>query len=203
MSEQVSLNGYNGGWTNNSKTINQDDYANFGISEITQSTQFRMKVTVQDNSAVLYYAQYDGDTLGEWIKTLEISNIPEDAQTGSIGLMSSKNTLGSVIVDNIKVYSTDYVSYTENFDNWEGTTLVSGANSEIGIFFQQNKTTTTAYVSDGRLYLDASAGKSNYDQLHFLTGMNWTNYTVEADYCFVNKLGWSGLLYRTASEWIL
>ena len=154
-----------------------------------------------DNTATIWYAQYTDGVLGDWVETLTIDNIYEDAQTGSIGFLSSSGSLGSVVIDNIKVYSTSKVSFTENFDDYGDVTLNAGSNagaSGAGIYFQQNGD-TSAYIKDGRLYLDASNGTSDYDQLYFLAGMNWTNYTVEADYGFANLNGWSGLLYRTVS----
>ena len=57
----------------------------------------------------------------------------------------------------------------ENFDSYGDVTLTSGSNASTGIYFQQNATSTTAYIKDGRLHLDGSTAKSAYDTLYFLT----------------------------------
>ena len=201
----VGLNGYDaaysGGWTNNDDNLNKTPLKDLGLSNSFALGQMRFKISVHNTSATLWIAQYTDGVLGSWIKAKEISNIYEDAQTGSIGFMSSNNTLGSIIVDNIKVYTDSLISFTEDFDAYEGTTLSVGKNGGadgLGIYFSkgQDKFAPTSYVKDGRLYLDARSTTSSYEHLYFMTGMNWTNYVVEMDYCEIGANGWIGMLYR-------
>ena len=201
----IGLNGYDatysGGWTNNDATLNKTTLAALGLTNSFASGLMRFKISVHNTSATLWIAQYTDGVLGNWIKAKEISNIYEDAQTGSIGFMSSNGSLGSIVVDNIKVYTDSLVSFTEDFDTYEGTNLAVGKNSGangIGIYFSkgQDKFAPTSYVKDGRLYLDARSTTSSYEHLYFMTGMNWTNYIVEMDYCEIGANGWIGMLYR-------
>mgnify|MGYP003301524469 CR=1 FL=1 len=166
------------------------------------SGQMRFKVSVNNTSATLWIAQYTDGVLGSWVEALRIDNIYEDAQTGSIGFMTSNGSLGSVIIDNIKVYSDSLVSFTEDFDEYEGVTLKAGENNcvdgGIGIYFYQGANKAPSYVQDGRLYIDASSVNANYDHVYFTTGMNWTDYTVEMDVC--TSADWVGMLYRVSGE---
>ena len=201
----VGLNGYDaaysGGWTNNDGELNKTTLAKLGLSNSFASGQMRFRISVHNTSATLWIAAYTDGVLGNWIKAKEISNIYEDAQTGSIGFMTSNGSLGSMVIDNIKVYSDSLISFTEDFDAYEGTSLTVGENGGadgIGIYFSkgQDKFAPTAYVQDGRLYLDARSTTSSYEHLYFMTGMNWTDYVVEMDYCEIGATGWIGMLYR-------
>ena len=201
----VGLNGYDaaysGGWTNNDATLNKTTLTALGLTNSFASSQMRFKISVYNTSATLWIAQYTDGVLGSWVEAKSIDNIYEDAQTGSIGFMSSNGSLGSIIVDNIKVYADGLVSFTEDFDEYEGTSLTVGENGGadgIGIYFSkgQDKYAPTSYVQDGRLYLDARSTTSTYEHLYFMTGMNWTDYIVEMDYCEIGATGWIGMLYR-------
>jgi len=197
--QRASLNGYDSGWTNND-TTNKIDCADCGINNFSKDTHYRLKISVFNSTAVMYYAEYTDGVLGDWIKAIEIDNIPKDAQTGSIGFMTSTSgIIADVVIDNILVYTYSDISFSEDFDSYGDVTLASGSNASTGIYFQQNTTNTSAYIKDGRLYLDASTANSDYDTLYFETGLNWTDYTVEADYCIKTSTGWQGLLYRAVS----
>ncbi len=204
----VGLNGYDaaysGGWTNNDATLNKTTLTALGLSNSFASGQMRFKISVNNTSATLWIAQYTDGVLGSWVEAKSIDNIYEDAQTGSIGFMSSNGSLGSIIVDNIKVYTDSLVSFTEDFDEYEGVSLAVGENGGadgMGIYFSkgQDKYAPTSYVQDGRLYLDARSTTSSYEHLYFMTGMNWTNYIVEMDYCEIGANGWTGMLYRVGA----
>ena len=190
----VFLNGRRDGkWYNDVVNVNTFRTQPSGISK---NQTFRLKIEVYDKTAAMYRAYYeDNGLLGSYEKILAISNIPADCMTGSIGFMTSLQSL-SAKVDNIKVTAATKEIYHESFD-YADTTLVSGSNEAVGLYFQQNKSSTVAEIKSGRLYLTGSG--SNYDQVHFETGMHWTNYTVEADMCYENSNGWAGLLVRTAS----
>ena len=198
----VGLNGYDatyGSWTNNDSELNKTTLAALGLSNSFAAGQMRFKVTVNNTSATLWIAQYTGDVLGSWIKAKEISNIYEDAQTGSIGFMTANGSLGSVVIDNIKVYSDSLVSFTEDFDAYEGTNLKAGDNGGaegIGIYFYQGNNKAPAYVENGRLYLDASSVNANYEHVYFTAGLNWTDYTVEMD--VATSADWVGMIYRAS-----
>lgn len=201
----VGLNGYDaaysGGWTNNDATLNKTTLTALGLTNSFASSQMRFKISVENTSATLWIAQYTDGVLSSWIEAKSIDNIYEDAQTGSIGFMSSNGSLGSIIVDNIKVYTDSLVSFTEDFEEYEGVSLAVGENGGadgMGIYFSkgQDKYAPTSYVQDGRLYLDARSTTSSYEHLYFMTGMNWTNYIVEMDYCEIGANGWTGMLYR-------
>ena len=201
----VGLNGYDatyGSWTNNDSTLNKTTLTKLGLNNSFAAGQMRFKVSVNNTSATLWIAQYTDGVLGSWVEALSIDNIYEDAQTGSIGFMTSNGSLGSVIIDNIKVYSDSLVSFTEDFDEYEGVTLSAGENNcvdgGIGIYFYQGANKAPSYVQDGRLYIDASSVNANYDHVYFTTGMNWTDYTVEMDVC--TSADWVGMLYRVSGE---
>ena len=160
----------------------------------------RFKVSVNNTSATLWIAQYTDGVLGSWVEALSIDNIYEDAQTGSIGFMTSNGSLGSVIIDNIKVYSDSLVSFTENFDEFEGTNLSAGENNGadgMGIYFYQGNNKAPSYVKDGRLYIDASSVNANYEHVYFTAGLNWTDYTVEMD--VATSADWVGMIYRASA----
>ena len=202
----VGLNGYDaaysGGWTNNDATLNKTTLAALGLTNSFASGQMRFKVSVNNTSATLWIAQYTNGVLGSWIKAKEISNIYEDAQTGSVGFMSSNGSLGSIVVDNIKVYADSLVSFTEDFDAYEGTVSLSAGNNsgagKPGVFFHQGNNGATSYIQDGKLYLDASTNKSHYEHIYFTAGMNWTDYVVEMDLC--TSADWIGMLHRVGGE---
>lgn len=200
-SQQIVLNGNNSGWVNDSYSLNWKSLSAAGVTGTIQlNTPFRMKISVSGTTATAWIAFYgDNNVLGAYQEVLSISNIPKDMQTGSIGIMSSgQGTYNSFWIDNIRVTATSNVIFTEDFSGYSDQQFSSGDNTAVGIHFQQYSSGTTAGIEDGHMYLNGS--NSSYDQIHFLTGMNWTNYTVEADMCYENSSGWAGLLYRTASE---
>ena len=209
----ATLNGNEGGvWTNNDTSINHYSMKNNADLVIPQKGEaFRMKVTVYNKTATLYYAMLNGDgTLKTPFKyVMSIDNIPADNQTGSIGLMTSgNNQLTSFWVDNIKCYSDNLVSYSENFDSYANYTITGNAiDTTVGFYFDRNGTSaddSKAEVKDGALYL--YGGTSSYDALFFTTGDNWTNYVVESDFTYLdatsvglNNDGWAGILFRSNS----
>ena len=200
----VGLNGYDatyGSWTNNDSELNKTTLTELGLNNGFASGQMRFKISVNNTSATLWIAQYSDGVLGNWIKAKEISNIYEDAQTGSIGFMSSNGSLGSIVVDNIKVYSDSLVSFTEDFSEYEGVNLSAGDNGGadgMGIYFYQGNNKAPSYVQDGRLYIDASSVNANYEHVYFTAGMNWTDYTVEMD--VATSADWVGMIYRVSGE---
>ena len=195
VNKGVFLNGRRDGiWCNDVDNVNTFRTQTSGIGK---NQTFRLKIQVYDKTAVMYRACYEEDgTLDAYQQILSISNIPADCMTGSVGFMTSLQQL-SAKVDNIKVTAATKEIYHENFD-YADTALSSGSNEALGLYFQQNKSSTVAEIKDGRLYLSGSG--SGYDQVHFETGMHWTNYTVEADMCYENSSGWAGLLVRTAGS---
>ena len=199
----VGLNGYDatyGSWTNNDSELNKTTLTELGLNNSFASGQMRFKVSVNNTSASLWIAQYSDGVLGNWIRAKEISNIYEDAQTGSIGFMSSNGSLGSIVVDNIKVYSDSLVSFTEDFSEYEGVNLSAGDNGGadgMGIYFYQGNNKAPSYVKDGRLYIDASSVNANYEHVYFTAGLNWTDYTVEMD--VGTSADWVGMIYRASN----
>ncbi len=195
----ASANGYDGGWTNNSDTHNKIDMTAAGHTVPAIGTPFRMKVVVENKTASFYYAMLNenGTPKSEYVLLKSISNIPANAQTGSIGFMTSSGSLGSYWVDNIRCYSYDTVSYYENFDSYADTTLKGDSeNTDIGIYYEKNFSSGTAYIEGGKLYLNG--GGKDFDAVFFTMGENWTNYAVEADITYtVNETGWAGVLYRS------
>lgn len=198
----VGLNGYNAKWTNNDATLNKTTLDKMGLANTAAKGQLRLKISVKNTSATLWVAQYENGVLGDWSEGFTISNIYKDAQTGSIGFVSSTGSLGSIAVDNIKVYSESLVTFAEDFDDYAGKiSLNAGDNSgsgKPGIFFHQGTNGATSYIQDGRLYLDASSQKSNYEHIYFTAGMNWTDYIVEMDLC--TSADWIGMLHRVGGE---
>ena len=208
----ATLNGNEGGvWTNNNTAVNHYPMKNTGLELPAKGKPFRLKVTVYNKTATLYYAMLDdsGNMKTDFIKLFSINNIPADNQTGSIGLMTSgNNQYASFWVDNIKCYSESPVSYTENFDSYSNYTITPNAiDKTVGFYFDQNSTSASdsrAEVKDGALYL--YGGTSSYDALFFTTGDNWTNYVVETDFTYLdasasglNNDGWAGILFRSNS----
>ena len=197
-SQDYSLFGYNGNLTNTNTE------ANLGLQEslFGVGKPFRMKIEVYNKTATLYYAMLDenGSMKTDFIELTTISDIPADAQTGSIGFMTSDDSCASFWVDNIKCYSDTLVSYSENFDSYGDITLEADANnSDMGVYFDKSNTLTNggAEVKDGALHL--SGGGKNYNAIFFNMGKNWTNYAVESDLTYVeetNNSGWGGILFR-------
>lgn len=196
---RASANGYNNGWTNDSDTLNKTDMIAAGYTVPDKGTPFRMKVVVENKTASFYYAMLNesGSLTSEYVLLKTISNIPADAQTGSIGFMTSSGSLGSFWVDNIKCYSYSTVSYFENFDSYTDVSLKGDSeNTDIGLYYEKNFTDGKAYIEGGKLYI--SGGGKNFDAVFFTMGENWTNYAVEADITYtVTETGWAGLLYRS------
>ena len=124
----VGLNGYNGNWTNNDSKLNKTTLTNMGITNTAAKGQMRFKISVKNTSATLWIAQYTDGVLGNWSNGFTINNIYEDAQNGSIGLMSSNGSLGSIVVDNIKVYKQFTVTYVADGVT-VGTFQVAGGES--------------------------------------------------------------------------
>jgi len=208
----ATLNGNEGGiWTNNNPAVNHYAMKNTGLELPAKGKPFRLKVTVYNKTATLYYAMLDegGNMKTDFIKIFSINDIPADNQTGSIGLMTSGNDqYASFWVDNIKCYSETPVSYTENFDSYSNYTISPNAiDKNVGFYFDRNSTSaddSRAEVKDGALYL--YGGTASYDALFFTTGDNWTNYVVETDFAYLdageeglNNDGWAGILFRSNS----
>ncbi len=208
----ATLNGNEGGvWTNNNTAVNHYKMKDTGLELPAKGKPFRLKVTVYNKTATLYYAMLDdsGNMKTDFIKIFSIDNIPADNQTGSIGLMTSgNNQYASFWVDNIKCYSESPVSYTESFDSYSNYTITPNAiDKTVGFYFDQNSTSASdsrAEVKDGALYL--YGGTASYDALFFTTGDNWTNYVVETDFTYLdasgeglNNDGWAGILFRSNS----
>ena len=201
----VSLNGYDkaytgigsGVWTNNDSTRNKTTLTKAGLANTFVNGQMRFKISVENTSATLWLASYTNGVLGDWTEVISMDNMFEDAQTGSVGFMASNGSLGSAVIDNIKVYSDSLVSFTEDFDEYEGTDLNAGDNGGadgIGIYFYQGNNKAPSYVKDGRLYIDASSVNANYEHVYFTAGLNWTDYTVEMD--IGTSADWIGMIYR-------
>ena len=206
----ATLNGNEGGvWTNNNTAVNHYSMKNTGVELPAKGKPFRLKVTVYNKTATLYYAMLDdsGNMKTNFIKIFSIDNIPADNQTGSIGLMTSgNNQYASFWIDNIKCYSESPASYIESFDSYSNYTITPNAiDKTVGFYFDQNSTSANdswAEVKDGALYL--YGGTASYDALYFTTGDNWTNYVVETDFTYLdasekglNNDGWAGILFRS------
>ncbi|MBR2371003.1 MAG: hypothetical protein IKA82_03165 [Clostridia bacterium] len=197
----IALNGYNGGWTNNSSTLNKTTIT----ENIPQKGEpFRMKIEVFNKTASAYYAMLnaDGTLKTNFIKLITIDNIAADAQTGSIGFMLPNGTdFGSFWVDNIRCYSNTLVSYSENFDSYGDRTLSANAeDTALGAYFAKSSTLQNggAEIKDGALHL--SGGGKNFNAVFFTMGYNWTNYVVESDFTYIqdaNNNGWAGLMFRS------
>ena len=201
----ATVNGYNSKWTNDVKSINHYDMAANGLTVPKANEPFRMKVVVFNKTASFYYAflNEDGTAKTDFIKIMEIDNIPANAQTGSIGFMTSNptSTLGSFWVDNIKCYSNTLVSFSEDFDTYGDLTLTADAtNSDLGVYFEKSNTLASggAYIENGALHL--SGGGKDFNAIFFECGYNWTNYVVESDFTYIQQTknnGWAGLLFRS------
>ncbi|MBE6536379.1 MAG: glycerophosphodiester phosphodiesterase family protein [Ruminococcaceae bacterium] len=202
LAKKYSLNGKNGStWSNDKSGVNKG-FSLPGDVEFGIGTPTRMKITVHNKSASFYYAMLDenGNMKTDFIHLLTINNIPADAQTGSIGFMTSNNNLASFWVDNIKCYSEGLVSYSESFDSYGDVTLEADANnSSIGVYFDKSDSLASggAEIKNGALHL--SGGGKNFNAIFFNMGKNWTNYVLESDLTYVseaNNAGWGGLLFR-------
>ena len=198
------LNGYDGGWVNDKKNVNKGFTLAENIPGI--GDPFRMKITVFNKSATFYYAllNEDGTMKTDWTTLVTINNIPAASQTGSIGFMSCKDNLGSFWVDNIRCYSNNLVSYTEDFDSYGDVTIEPDTtNTSIGVNYVKNSADSfvgKAEVKDGALYL--TGGTKHLDAFLFTMGKNWTNYVLESDFTYLdaiegsNNSGWAGILFR-------
>ncbi len=206
-SGMVALNGTkklaNGGstWSNDTTQNKFNMATDLGLTVPDRNQAFRMKITVYENTATLYYAFLNDDETMQtpYIKIMSIDNIPEDAQHGSIGLMSSNRNLGSCWVDNIKCQR---LLYEESFDNVQSRVdIASGTNTTgaaEGWIYAKNSDNSEAYIENGRLYFTGS----KYDVLYRAGGEEWKNYTLEADFCYTannSSKGWGGMLYNVQS----
>ena len=200
LSGNASANGFDGSdWTNNDSSHNKINLGNAGYTVPGKNEPFRMKVVVENKTASFYYAMLDstGAMTTDYILVKSISNIPADAQTGSIGFMTCNGSLASYWVDNIKCYSYSTVSYFEDFDSYENTELTADAeNKDVGIYYDRNLSSGTAAIRDGKLHLEGGGAK--FDAIFFTMGKNWTDYALEADITYTTSgTGWGGLLYRS------
>ncbi len=201
LAKRYSLNGYNGKWTNDKSGVNKGFTLDDSV-DLRNGTPFRIKVTVYNKSAYMYYAMLneDGTMQTDYIHLLTINNIPADAQTGSIGFMLSKDGHNSMWIDNIKCYSETLVSYSENFDSYGDLTLTEDANNtSMGVYFEKSDSLASggAEIKDGVLHL--SGGGKDFNAVFFNMGKNWTNYVLESDFTYIkeaNNAGWGGLLFR-------
>jgi len=194
LSGSAALNGRDSGWSNDTAD-----------NKVTMETApavgepFRMKIDVEGRTATLSYAMLNGDGTKktDYIQLLTIDNIPADAQTGSVGFMTSSGSLSSFWVDNILVTERNPVVFTEDFD-YENTVLTANAvNETLGLNFIQNYADAAAEIKDGKLVFTGA----NCDAVLFEAGRNWTNYTVEADVSYTAETsGWGGLLFRTVDS---
>ncbi len=199
-----ALNGYDGGWVNNTTGVNNGFALTDNIPEI--GDPFRMKVSVYNKTATFFYALLndDGTMKTEWIQLVTIDNIPAASQTGSIGFMTSKNKQANFWVDNIKCYSNTLVSYSEDFDSYGDVTIAPDTtNTDIGLNYVKNSADSfvgKAEVKNGVLNL--TGGTKYLDAILFTMGQNWTNYVYEADFTYLdaiegsNNSGWAGLMFR-------
>ena len=205
MGKTYSLNGYDGKWTNSVSGVNRG----FSLAEdvvFGKGTPFRLKIAVYNKTASLYYAMLDenGSMQTDYIHLVTIDNIPADAQTGSIGFVTSSDGLASFWVDNIECYSSSMESYSENFDSYGDVTFEADAdNDSIGVYFDRSDSLENggAEIKDGALHL--SGGGKDFDAIFFNMGKNWTNYVLESDLTFVsesNNDGWGGLLFRATDK---
>jgi len=193
----AAINGYDSKWTNDSATINKYNMPSGGLRVPNVNEPFRMRVVVENKTATLYYAMVENGVPGEFVRIFSMSNMPANAQTGSIGFMTSNGKLGSYWVDNIKCYSATTVSFTEDFESYGSVTLTPNAlHAASGINYVKNFSTGTGKIEGGKLILNG--GGSSYDAAFFTMSKNWTNYTVEADLTYYSTpTGWMGVLYRS------
>ncbi len=86
------------------------------------------------------------------------------------------------------------VLYEENFDKY---TLAEGSNFN-GWHFYKGKTTSTSTVTieDGAMYFEANS--AGYD-IVYAEGLDFSNYTLEADVTFLKETGWFGMAYNVQS----
>ena len=193
-----SVYGYiDGDWINEIDA-NKANLTDKGYTLPQKGEAYRMKIVVENKTADFYYAMLDanGSMTTDWLHIISIDNIPANAQTGSIGFMTGTSKLGKYWVDNIKCYSYTDVSFTEDFDSYEDTTLTpSAVNSVLGLNYLRQKSGGTASVTNGQLKL--TSAKSSLDVVLFNTSKNWTNYVVETDITIHENGTWVGLLYRS------
>lgn len=161
---------------------------------------YRHRIVVENNTVTSYYALYENNELGNWIEAYKYESIPEDMQTGSVGFVFGGG-YGTFKIDNISVIETNPIVFKEDFSSYSGTIdITTDTDADYGLNFIQKSTSTTAKIEDGKLWLVGANNKSAYDQIYFAAGKNWTNYTVEADYCQTKTGGWGGLLFRSAED---
>ena len=107
LDNRVTINGIvSNSWKYDKEGLNKKDFT----TNITEGVTYRVKITTVKNKATLWYAFYNSDgTLGEYIEVMSIDNIPTDMQSGSIGFNLARVVETYVIIDNVKVTSTDVV----------------------------------------------------------------------------------------------
>lgn len=107
LNGRATLNGLSSGkWTNDKEGVNKKDYS----TDIDEGVKFRMRVIANGSCATLWYAVYDkNDTLGDYVKVMSISDIPQDMQEGSVGISLARLVETSVTIDNIRVTSLNSV----------------------------------------------------------------------------------------------
>ena len=119
---------------------------------------------------------------------------------GTFSVLASVEALDANAATNPNA-STTTVLYEETFDDIiDRVDLVNGKNTGAADGWTYAKKTTdgSAYIENGKLHLSGN----NYDVI-YRTGKSWSNYTLEADICYMDTTdadGWSGMLYNVQSD---
>ena len=92
-----------------------------------------------------------------------------------------------------------YLLYSEDFESYTDKVELSNGTNASGWTYSKKSTNGYAYIENGKLYF---AG-SKYDVLYRTDGMNWSNYTVEADFTYLSPTkqsnGWAGLAFNVSA----
>ncbi len=83
------------------------------------------------------------------------------------------------------------VLYEENFDEYS---LAVGSNFNGWYFYKGNSSSaSTVTIKDGAMYFEANS--AGYDVV-YAEGLDFSNYTLEADVTFLKDTGWFGMAYN-------
>ena len=96
--------------------------------------------------------------------------------------------------------SPEYVLYEEDFDDvTETVTLQAGNNTSgaaKGWIYDKKSTKGSARIENGKMYISGNL----YDVIYRDGGQTWGNYTLEADFCYMeDNKQWGGMLYNVQS----
>lgn len=96
--------------------------------------------------------------------------------------------------------SPEYVLYEEDFnDVTEAVTLQAGNNTSgaaKGWIYDKKSTNGSARIENGKMYISGNL----YDVIYRDGGQTWGNYTLEADFCYMEDNNqWGGMLYNVQS----